>query len=74
MIFHYSLLCALLTVLAASQRTRPNIVFVLTDDQDIHMKSMEYMPLLKKYIADKGTTYQRHYWYVCRRVTAILRY
>ena len=40
---------------------KPNFVFILTDDQDLHMESLEYMPLLKKYIADQGTTYSRHY-------------
>lgn len=41
--------------------SRPNIVFILTDDQDLHLNSLEYMPLLQKYITDKGTTYKRHY-------------
>lgn len=40
---------------------RPNMVFILTDDQDLHMKSMPYMPYLKKHLLDRGTFYQRHY-------------
>jgi len=40
---------------------KPNIVFVLTDDQDLHMQSMDYLPLVKKHLADKGTFYKRHY-------------
>lgn len=40
---------------------RPNIVVILTDDQDLHLNSLDYMPLLKKYITDKGTFYKRHY-------------
>jgi len=40
---------------------RPNIVFILTDDQDLHMQSLDYMPLLKKHIIDRGTFYKRHY-------------
>jgi len=40
---------------------RPNIVVILTDDQDLHMQSVEYMPLLKKHIIDHGTFYKRHY-------------
>lgn len=40
---------------------QPNILFVLTDDQDLHMDSLSYMPLLQKYIIDQGTTYTQHY-------------
>lgn len=51
-------------VAVASKPSKPNIILVLTDDQDVHMQSMDYMQLLKKYMVDKGTSYQRHYWYV----------
>jgi N-acetylglucosamine-6-sulfatase len=40
---------------------RPNIVVILTDDQDLHMNSLSYMPLLKKHITDQGTFYKSHY-------------
>lgn len=40
---------------------RPNIIVLLTDDQDLHMDSLSYMPLLKKHITDQGTFYKRHY-------------
>jgi hypothetical protein len=40
---------------------RPNIIFILTDDQDLHMDSLNYMPLLQKYIVKEGTFYERHY-------------
>lgn len=40
---------------------RPNIILVLTDDQDLHMQSVDYMPLLKKHVIDRGTFYKRHY-------------
>ena len=40
---------------------RPNIVVVLTDDQDLHLDSVDYMPLLKKHIIDHGTFYKHHY-------------
>ncbi|XMA11831.1 hypothetical protein WAI453_004622 [Rhynchosporium graminicola] len=43
------------------QDSRPNIVVILTDDQDIHLQSLDYMPLLKKHILDEGTSYTRHY-------------
>lgn len=40
---------------------RPNIVFILSDDQDLHMDSLSYMPNLKRQITDQGTLYRRHY-------------
>jgi arylsulfatase A-like enzyme len=46
---------------ALNQDSRPNIVVILTDDQDLHMDSVNYMPLLKKHIIDHGTFYKRHY-------------
>jgi hypothetical protein len=62
---------SLLVALAVSVRSleqiplkpdaRPNIILVLTDDQDLHMQSVDYMPLLKKHVIDRGTFYKRHY-------------
>jgi len=43
------------------QDIRPNIIVILTDDQDQHLDSVSYMPLLKKHIIDQGTYYKRHY-------------
>ncbi|KAF6826127.1 arylsulfatase [Colletotrichum plurivorum] len=40
---------------------RPNILFILTDDQDLHMESVEHMPFLKSDIVEKGTTFAQHY-------------
>lgn len=40
---------------------RPNVVMILTDDQDMHMQSLDYMPLLKKHMMDRGTFYKRHF-------------
>jgi N-acetylglucosamine-6-sulfatase len=42
-------------------KEKPNIVFILTDDQDLELGSLDYMPLLQKYIVQEGTTYKRHY-------------
>ena len=40
---------------------RPNVILILTDDQDLHMQSLDYMPLLKKHLIDEGTLYRRHF-------------
>ncbi|KAI0157239.1 Arylsulphatase [Xylariaceae sp. FL1272] len=40
---------------------KPNIVFVLTDDQDVHLNSLDYMPFVRKHIIEKGTSFKKHY-------------
>lgn len=40
---------------------RPNILFILTDDQDIHMESVDHMPYLQSDIVSKGVTFNRHF-------------
>lgn len=40
---------------------QPNFVFIITDDQDLLLDSLEYQPLLKKHITDQGTTFSKHY-------------
>lgn len=40
---------------------RPNILFILTDDQDLHMNSLHYMPLASKHLIEKGTLFKRHF-------------
>lgn len=40
---------------------KPNIIMVLTDDQDVHMHSLDYMPFVQKYLINEGTTFTRHY-------------
>jgi hypothetical protein len=42
-------------------KSRPNIVFILTDDQDLHMRSLDYMPLVKTHLIDQGTSFQKHF-------------
>lgn len=41
--------------------SRPNIILVLTDDQDVHLDSISYTPLVRKRLIEQGTTYHRHY-------------
>ncbi|KAK0313546.1 hypothetical protein LTR01_001802 [Friedmanniomyces endolithicus] len=47
--------------LVPSGSLKPNIVFVLSDDQDLHMDSLSFMPFLKQHLTDRGTTFNRHY-------------
>jgi len=66
------LLCALAVVQAeSSQRrekgpvgaspARPNIVFILTDDQDLDLGSLNTMPLTRELIAQQGMTFQQDF-------------
>lgn len=40
---------------------RPNIVFIMADDQDKRMDSLDYQPLLDKNIRRHGTEFRAHY-------------
>ena len=50
-----------LSTILQAQAKKPNILFVLTDDQDWHMQSLDYMPLLQKYLVNEGTLFDKHY-------------
>ena len=36
-------------------------MFILTDDQDLHMDSLSYMPYVKHHLTDHGLTFKRHF-------------
>jgi len=38
---------------------KPNILFILTDDQDL--ESLKYMPKLQKYLVDEGTSFSNYF-------------
>ncbi|RDW68702.1 sulfatase family protein [Aspergillus mulundensis] len=40
---------------------KPNFVFIITDDQDLKLDSIDYMPLLSKHIKQKGTFFSNHF-------------
>ncbi|KAM0324601.1 hypothetical protein ACHAQA_007989 [Verticillium albo-atrum] len=46
---------------------RPNILFILTDDQDLHMESVAHMPHLTELIVKEGTSYTQHYCTVVKQ-------
>lgn len=39
----------------------PNILFVITDDQDLELDSVSYTPRIKKNIRDQGTFFRNHF-------------
>ncbi|KAH8660228.1 alkaline-phosphatase-like protein [Xylariales sp. PMI_506] len=41
--------------------SKKNILFIITDDQDLHMDSPTYMPFLKKHLIDRGTSFNNHF-------------
>jgi hypothetical protein len=59
-----SLLCLATAELVTSSSSRdgkPNFVFIITDDQDLHLGSMDYMPLTRKHLGKQGSFYSKHY-------------
>lgn len=42
-------------------RQQPNILFVITDDQDLELGSVAYTPRIAKHLRDKGTTFANHF-------------
>ncbi|KAI0477164.1 arylsulfatase [Xylariaceae sp. FL0804] len=46
---------------AQTSTTKPNIVLIFTDDQDLHLGSLDYMPILQKELIQQGTQFTNHY-------------
>ncbi|KAJ5604411.1 hypothetical protein N7510_009565 [Penicillium lagena] len=46
---------------SAASSSRPNVLFIISDDQDLLMNSMDYMPNVKRLIGDNGVTFPKHY-------------
>ena len=57
----WSALVAATAITAALAADKPNIIFILTDDQDSQLGSLEYMPLLRKHMIEEGTSFTHHY-------------
>jgi N-acetylglucosamine-6-sulfatase len=45
----------------AASPVRPNIVLILTDDLDVELHSLDFMPKLKALLNDQGTTFANHF-------------
>ena len=46
---------------AANTTVKPNFIFIMTDDQDLHMDSLKYMPAVQKHFGNGGTFHEKHY-------------
>ena len=60
----------------ARQGTKPNIILILTDDQDLELKSLDFMPNVKALLADQGATFTHFFVPLslcCPSRTGILR-
>jgi arylsulfatase A-like enzyme len=58
-IFFFCLLLALAVV--SGQETPPNILFLLTDDQDVTAHSLDYMPRLNKLLRSEGMEFKNYF-------------
>ena len=60
--FSYAFCVLSVLVLAAlSHQSQPNIVFLLTDDQDVTAQSLDYMPKLNKLLRNEGMEFVNYF-------------
>ncbi|KAM0813083.1 putative Sulfatase N-terminal domain-containing protein [Seiridium cardinale] len=53
--------CLSLMLVGLSLAAQPNIVIIFPDDQDLHLGSTEYQPILQREFMAKGTAFTNHY-------------
>lgn len=41
--------------------TKPNFIFIMTDDQDLHLNSIDYQPSVQKHFVQEGTWFKKHF-------------
>ncbi|CAJ2513380.1 Uu.00g014990.m01.CDS01 [Anthostomella pinea] len=41
--------------------SKPNFIFIITDDQDLHLNSLNYQPAVQRHFAQQGTFFSKHY-------------
>jgi N-acetylglucosamine-6-sulfatase len=46
---------------ATTGLTKPNFIFIITDDQDLHLESLAYQPSVRKRMGEEGTFFSKHY-------------
>jgi N-acetylglucosamine-6-sulfatase len=44
-----------------TQGKKHNIILIFTDDQDLHLGSLDHMPILQKQLVEKGKLFTNHY-------------
>ncbi|KAI9199281.1 alkaline-phosphatase-like protein [Polychytrium aggregatum] len=54
-------LLAAATSLVAAEQQKPNFILFLTDDQDLHYDSLNYLPNIQKTLLQQGTEFTRYY-------------
>jgi len=40
---------------------KPNFIFIITDDQDLHLNSIDYQISVQKHFAQEGTWFKKHF-------------
>lgn len=40
---------------------KPNFILIMTDDQDLHLDSLDYQQAVQKHFAQEGTWYKKHF-------------
>jgi N-acetylglucosamine-6-sulfatase len=59
-----------------AQVQRQNVIFIITDDQDLHLGSLDCQPVVRKGLDEKGMPFSQHYVTVtkcCARKASLLR-
>lgn len=51
-------------IMAQKASNQSNVVFILTDDQDLRMDSLSYMQQVQSLLMDQGTQFTKHYAHV----------
>ncbi|KAI8629350.1 arylsulfatase precursor [Xylariaceae sp. FL1651] len=46
---------------SVENNSNPNFIFIITDDQDLHLNSLDYQPAVQRYFAEQGTFFSKHY-------------
>ena len=49
------------TLGAHPKHKQPNFIFVITDDQDLELDSVNYTPLIQTHLQSKGTFFRNHF-------------
>ncbi|KAF5967165.1 arylsulfatase precursor [Fusarium coicis] len=61
MLFKSILAATAYFLVAVSTSTKPNIVFLLTDDQDIRLGSLEYQNVVQRLLIQQGVSFTNHH-------------